>query len=164
MLALLVFGLVVTGGALPAPDATAAPALKKPALSLRAPAPLFAPLPSSADQRFSPRFGLPEASAFAPGGSFAPSGSVAPSGSLLPNMPGGNSRQGSWLSGSYDTAAGLYRVSPLVLKYQIRQMRQIGGSRVYVDVGVQGDHQFNSSDSTVNTSSDGAFVGVGLHF
>ncbi len=150
MLALLVFGLVVTGGAPSAPAPSAAPSSRKPALSFRAPAPLFVPLENSERQQFVPRFGLPD------GPSLTPSGGVAAT------LPAG-SPQGSWLIGS-GAGSALYRVSPVVLKYQIRQVRQIRGSNAYVDVGVAGDHQWNPNDATKNSSSDGAYVGVGLHF
>ncbi len=152
MLALLVLGLV-TAGAPAVPQATAAPSFKKTALSLRAPAPpLFAPLPNlDQQQHFVPRFGLPD------GPSLLPNGGVAPT------VPAG-SPQGSWLIGSSDGAGGLYRVSPLVLKYQLRRLREIPGSNVYLEAGVQGDHQWSRDDPSKNTSSDGAYVGVGLHF
>jgi hypothetical protein len=153
MLALLVLGLVVTVGAPSAPQPTTAPSLRKTALSLRAPTPpLFLPLPNADDQQhFVPRFGLPEGQ------------SLLPTGGVAPTVPAG-SPQGSWLIGSADGIGGLYRVSPLVLKYQLRRMRQIPGSNVYFDIGVQGDHQWNRDDSSKNSSSDGAYVGVGLHF
>ena len=63
MLALLVLGLV-TGGAPSAPAPSAVPSiLRRPSMSLRAPAPpLFAPLPNSDQQYFVPRFGLPSTS------------------------------------------------------------------------------------------------------
>jgi hypothetical protein len=158
MLALLVLGLV-TAGAPSAPEPSAAPSLRKPALSLRAPllslraaqSPLFAPLANTEQQHFVPRFGLPE------GPSLLPTGGVAPT------VPAG-SPQGSWLVGSFDGVGGLYRVSPLVLKYQVRRMRPIPGSNVYLEAGVQGDHQWNRDDASKNSSSDGAYVGVGLHF
>jgi hypothetical protein len=152
MLALLVLGLV-TGGTPAVPEPSAVPSLRRPALSLRAPAPpLFAPLPNTDQQQhFVPRFGLPEGPSLLPNSGIAP---TVPSG--LP--------QGSWLVGSFDGAGGLYRVSPLVLKYQVRRMRQIPGSNVYLEAGVQGDHQWNREDSSKSSSSDGAYVGVGLHF
>jgi hypothetical protein len=152
MLALLVLGLV-TGGAPSAPAPSAVPSiLRRPSMSLRAPAPpLFAPLPNPDQQYFVPRFGLPEGQ------------SLLPNGGIAPTVPAG-SPQGSWLIGSFDGVGGLYRVSPLVLKYQVRRMRQIPGSNVFLDIGVQGDHQWNRDDASKNSSSDGAYVGVGLHF